>query len=385
MTMRGGEKKRGYSQRSGLCQFQLDKLLFCLLIACQLVQLTTQQDVPKDPNGRPIPINYESAFTNKEICIRNVIEGYKNKYIPFNVKKRIKQITKMYRMEKKQRKVLSPQADGGEEDGGQEWQSFADIGGNQAGARLLEMRSVSGQNIQPRKLALKRKLHPHLRKFLDENKEKLKIFGVWFSYKTLRKNPAKVISYMKEHWSRTVLKGQWYNHEASASSKFQRFLVNQFGLFKKYRSELDHCHLNVKPSLERCEGMYGKNNCLMLYAGVVHKKCPQGLERVGCCSCATPCPSDFYRDDFYYCIRSKFYRLDQYHTEKECVNEQHSCRKYKNKFIGHCAAGFEQEDKIPVCRTLCPGGWTQIERSLECLKPTIVSLGTPFIWIKSDN
>lgn len=338
-----------------------------------------------DPAGRPIPINFESAFTNKEICIRNVIEGYKNKYIPFNVKRMIKKITKMYRMERKRRKNLVNQVDSAEDDGGSDWQSFADVGGNQAGnSRRLEMVNAFENAAKPRLLKLK-KIHPHLKKFIHENREKLKIFGVWFTYKTLRRSPAKVINYMKRHWSRTVLKGQWYNHEASASSKFQRFLVNQFGLFKKYRTELDHCHLNVKPSLERCEGMYGKNNCLVLYAGVVHKKCPDGLVRVGCCSCATPCPQNFYRDDFYYCVRSKVYALDQYHTETECTAEQHSCQKRGSRYIGHCAAGFQQEGQLPRCRVLCPTGWKQIENSFECLKPTIISLGTPFIWIKSDN
>jgi len=287
-------------------------------------------------------------------------------------------------MEKKQRKALSPLSDLDDESG-QDWRTAADIGGNPAGnSRRLESVSIF-PTMRKGRILKKNQLHPHLRKFLDENKDKLKIFGVWFTYRVLKYNPGKVINYMKEHWSRTVLKGQWYNHEASATNKFQQFLVNQFGLFKKYRTELDHCHLNTKPSMERCETIYGKDNCLILYAGVVHKKCPEGLERVGCCSCATPCPKNFYSDDFYYCLRSKVYKLDIYHTEKECIAEQHTCHQISNKFIGQCAAGFEQVQNTLDCRTLCPGGWRGIEKSIQCQKPTIVSLGTPFIWIKSDN
>lgn len=119
---------------------------------------------------------------------------------------------------------------------------------------------------------------------------------------------------------------------------------------------------------------------------MVSKKCPNGLQRIGCCSCGLPCPSNYFKAKGFYCLRDRKYSLDKFKTKKECsIQYKSTCMKIKvnsgNYWVPGCAHGFKREGSI--CRILCPNGYKKYKG--KCVRKGIISLGTPFVWIKSDK
>ena len=58
------------------------------------------------------------------------------------------------------------------------------------------------------------------------------------------------------------------------------------------------------------------------------------------------------------------------------------CRQTKKgEFVPACVKGFSAEGA--QCRIDCPKGYKVIKG--RCARKGIVSLGTPFLWIASDN
>lgn len=327
-------------------------LLVMILTMQSVVQTKFQKPVLRGSNQYAI----NNAFTGKEICVLKVVNKYKMHFLKYVLYRRAKSVMRLYKLEHSRRKsdrlhsLYESKSD---------WNS-----------RALVNPEVKQYNKM------------HLHKFIKKMGSKMKIFGRVFTYKEL-KNKYSTLKKLRENWIRTVRKGSSFNIESSLAANIQNLLMHQFGLPKKYQMQLSRCKLNTISSMQKCQKMYGPDSCVVLYSGVVHKKCPQGLERVGCCSCAPACPNNHFIDNLYFCKPKENYKLDQYHTLSECQKEQKSCMKFEEKFTGECKPGFERDRDFPECRAQCPQGWKEINES--CLKPGIISLGTPFVWDKSDN
>lgn len=303
-----------------------------------------------------------NAFTGKEICVLKVLNLYKMHYLKYVFYKRAKMIKKLYNLERQRRKYdrLHSEEIENEDTGENTW-------------------TESRRLVRKTEIEFNKK---HLRQFIKKMGDKMKIFGKVFTYKQLKRKK-ETLRKIRKNWVSTVARGSAFNRESTLSRDIQNLLMHQFGLARMYKRRLTHCNLNTQPSLARCEQMHGTGSCETLYSGVVHKKCPKGLQRVGCCSCAPPCPIHHFKDDNYFCTPKKNYKLDLYYTKSECQLEQKNCIKVGSKFTGVCKAGFHQVKDSLECRVDCPKGWTVENNS--CLKPGIISLGTPFVWIKSDN
>lgn len=310
-------------------------------------------------------IDVKSSLTNKEKCVSNILAMYRNNYIKYIVKLRTRLIKRLYIIERKNKYWRQRTQQEGTEDKKSDWSRGINDEARTDGRRLLNKLTKDEEAA-----------------FIKKMGDKVKIFGKVFTEKEI-KRPAEILADFKKHWIITLLKGQTFNRESKVASNIQSFLVNQFNLHRRYKSELRRCFLNEKPSMERCESMYGKNSCELLYSGVVHKRCPEGTQRVGCCSCAAPCPSKFYKSENYFCLRSQHYYLDRYSTQAECQQEHKICSQLGNLFYGNCITGFTREAETNICKVNCPAGWAIHDG--KCIKPNITSLGTPFVWIKSDN
>lgn len=294
-------------------------------------------------------------FTAKERCVLRVANLFKSKYLKYVVMRRAKRIADYYRLEKLRRKSFGYR---------RIWDPSRD---------LKVKKKLSNQDAYIRQ---------HIRQFIKKMGKRMQIFGKVYSEKSVN-NPEKLLRHIRHNWINALRVDTSNNKESILGSEIQNMLIHQFSLRKRYKTELEHCHLSVKPSLKRCEKMNGKGSCEVLYSGVVHKKCPSGLWRVGCCSCAPKCPDSHFVEDHYFCRPKQSYQLDVYVTETECVKEQGTCELYGDRYIGQCKNGFKKADDLPACQVECPKGWTGLQE--KCLKPGIVSLGTPFVWIKSDD
>lgn len=325
-----------------------------VVLASETLSKTTVK-LPKLLGSNQFAIN--DAFTGKEKCILKTLNMYKMHFLKFVLYHRAKEITQLYKLELSKR-------------------HFDRIRG--MNRQYNDWQNSRGLTNQATKSFNK----IHLQKFIKKMGPKMKIFGKLFTYKQL-KLKYKTLKKLRGNWVSTIRRGRTFNVESSRAADIQNMLMHQFGLPKKYRMRLTHCKLNSKPLMDKCQNMYGSNTCEVLYSGVVHKKCPKGMERVGCCSCAPPCPAHHFKDDHYFCKPKKSYQLDLYSTLSECKLEQIECSKVEDKYTGNCKAGFERDAELPQCRAQCPQGWKEIKES--CLKPGILSLGTPFVWDKSDN
>ena len=341
--------------------------LIFVLQALQIQAATTKQSFASN-----------DAFTPKEHCILNVLNGYRNRYLKFQVKLKSKKIMNMFTMERKLRAWRKKMGLEHEQDLQTDWSS-------ESNSRALRSRSlrISRRSRRTNFNDPYSKFAVSDRKFAKSMGDKIKIFGRLFTPEQL-KDQKGITEYIQKKWVSSLRRGKYFNQESFLASEMQDFMVNQFNLYKRYRIELSHCKLNTDPSMKRCESQYGKGNCEVMYSGVVHNKCKEGLQRVGCCSCASPCPSSQYVDDNYYCQPAKTYHLDVFHNKAECEKQHSKCSLINNRYVADCVAGFERMGDQLECRITCPQGWKKTE-SGKCLKPHIVSLGTPFIWIKSDN
>ena len=316
-------------------------------------------------------VQSSDAYTSKEKCVLNILEAYKQHHIGFMVKLRSKKILKLYNLEHKLKSWNSKMKENSLESAGVNgWE----------GRRLLakggwksKARYHSGHEVND----------PHLKAFIRKQGANMLLFGKLYSKSTLRKQH-QLLAKIRKNWVSTLIKGKSYNQESFHASEIQNFLVNQYNLHQQYKADLEKCRLNTTSSLLRCESLYGRGTCEMLYPGVVHKKCPAGLQRVGCCSCAPGCPnSSFYQEDNYYCVPFKVYSLDPYITQSECEKTHPKCSQVEGRFVGACKTGFTLIADSIECQVDCPKGWAVEEQ--KCRKPDIVSLGTPLVWIKSDN
>ena len=323
-----------------------------------------------------------NALTGKEQCVKSVVNMYKHHYIPYIIRRKAKKILQLYRLERKLRAYSKRMRNSGNEDlSVPDWRSSeeqVDTTRRKGETRRLTMRRRSA-------LLRRRKFrNAHLRAFIKRMGYKMKLFGKVYKPKELR-NYHKLIKKISRNWFKTLTHGKWYNQESVDGAAIERMLIHQYSLKMRYQQMLTHCHLNMTPSIERCEHMHGKGECSVLYSGVVHRKCPPGMVRVGCCSCATPCPSGLFKEDFFFCARHRRYKLDRFHLKSECEATHKKCHEYHRSFIPDCKEGFSLQPHDGSCLVNCPHNWKQMNNAARCLKPTIISLGTPFVWIKADN
>ena len=329
------------------------------------------------------PTNFFSKmdYTPKESCLMGIVDSYKERYIRFMVNMKSKEIIRLYDLEKKLEKWNKRM----------KTDRFEDEVPVVGEARRLEVFSgkqkgnfeAHKKNRYFRQFSSKDTKNHHLADFIRKQGQKMLLFGKLYSRKAL-KNQTHLLEKIRTNWVSTLIRGKSYNQESYYLSQIQNLLVNQFNLHKRYKTELIKCRLNNAPSVSRCESLYGSQACEVIFPGVVHKKCPVGLQRVGCCSCAPSCPNpSFFTEDNYYCRPTKVYRLDPYTTKVECEMNHQKCEEIEGRFIGQCKAGFTRIPDSIECRVNCPDGW--VEEEQKCRKPNIESLGTPFLWIKSDN
>ena len=138
------------------------------------------------------------------------------------------------------------------------------------------------------------------------------------------KREKKLVSYLRNHWQRMLTyKNRWLYREIDIHYQLNSALIYFDSFPKLYKIRLEQCQLNMHPSILRCESLHGKGNCEKLTPTMVHKKCPFGSSRVGCCSCAKVCPDSMFKPKGYYCLRTKSYKLDTFKTLTECQLQNH--------------------------------------------------------------
>lgn len=193
----------------------------------------------------------------------------------------------------------------------------------------------------------------------------------------------KLIRYLRRNWFKMIAyRKRWLYREVRDANDINTALYYFNNFPKKYRIRLDRCKLNLQPAIGRCESLYGKGNCEKLSPTMVHRKCPKGMLRVGCCSCAKPCPQKYFKTKGYYCLRTRVYKLDKFKTEKECKRQNKGqCYKAGGMFVPNCAKGFLREGQN--CRIACPKDYKMYHG--KCGRLDITSMGSPFIWIHSDK
>lgn len=171
------------------------------------------------------------------------------------------------------------------------------------------------------------------------------------------------------------------------------FALSHFKIFPPdIKIRMNACRLNLSRALNRCERLSGAGNCYKISPTMVQKRCPNGMTQIGCCSCVSKCPNNFYKENGPFCKRERIYELDPFETEDECIKHHKKCEKHNRKkgmttvYTARCRPGFEDFHNLKgkiFCRVGCPENWKR--KGLNCIKPGLVDLGTPYLWIKSDN
>lgn len=212
---------------------------------------------------------------------------------------------------------------------------------------------------------------------------KVKLLFLHVNLRKLRRR-YRLVKYMRRNWFKMLgYKRRWLYKEVRdvTSINTALFYFNNFP--KKYRIRLARCKFNLKPAFKRCESLHGKGNCEKITPTMVHRVCPKGRGRIGCCSCGKPCPQKYYKAKGFYCLRTRFYNLDKFRTLKECErqNKKGHCQKIGKFYLPFCAQGFIQE-KL-ACRIACPKGYKM--HHSKCRRLEITSMGSPFLWIHSDK
>lgn len=148
------------------------------------------------------------------------------------------------------------------------------------------------------------------------------------------------------------------------------------------KDKIKACGISLQGALQRCEAAHGSGNCETdaMYA---QKKCPTGLARIGCCTCAPACPTGFDEKTLF-CIKPAADKSAQYNTQAECENlSKKTCEQWVLDFwVPRCTSGFVRVGS-DQCIAMCPEGWKDTSR--HCHKPTTVQLGAPFVWQSRDN
>ena len=220
------------------------------------------------------------------------------------------------------------------------------------------------------------------RRWKRRRRMKAKLMFLHLNLRRLRRR-YRLVKYMRRNWYKMIsYKKRWLYREVREMNDINTALYYFKNFPKKYRIRLSRCKLNLKPSMERCDSLHGKGNCVKLSPAMVHSKCPKGMVRVGCCSCAKPCPKKYFKTRGYYCLRTRVYKLDKFKTAKECKLQNHGkCYKASKAWVPSCAKGFLREGQN--CRIACPKGYKMFHG--KCGRLDITSLGSPFTWIHSDK
>ena len=249
------------------------------------------------------------------------------------------------------------------------------------------------QRPQPRRRRYLKKKKPHMQN----------LFGLRIHKSTLNRR-SRAYHLLKNHW-RSVFSNTFKsrNHEIFAEDQIWYMLNYYDRLPLKYKMSIKNCNLNMTPAIQRCESLYGKKSCKMISPTMVQKQCSADKEQIGCCECAKSCPKGTFETKGFYCTKVKYYAILNFNSldecnkynnsgtasKKEAKNESSSCTKVKeNVFQPNCKPGFSKEiiNGQNSCLVKCPEGFSQHRRNkLRCLRPGRESLGTPFIWIKSDK
>lgn len=141
------------------------------------------------------------------------------------------------------------------------------------------------------------------------------------------------------------------------------------------------CGLNLTPAKERCEGVYGKDNCEQMSPAAFQTKCDKYFKRVGCCHCAMECP-DGYTEDDYHCIKPEQKTTKVYNSKKDCASSSKNCEQRGSKFTPACGIQFKRVG-VNNCLPVCPEGWH--DEGKRCRKPADYRMAQPFLWQQGDN
>jgi len=150
------------------------------------------------------------------------------------------------------------------------------------------------------------------------------------------------------------------------------------------KTDVWSCGLNLSNAIKRCESVNGAGACESVTPTFVHKICPKGSMRMGCCTCSIVCPNTFnFVDGGVFCVKHFKYTEKIYTDIAECrrVNIQ-DCQNIGGKFVAPCRAGFSRVG-LDLCIPSCPADWEDLGD--RCLKPKNINLGAPFAWLNGDN
>jgi hypothetical protein len=150
------------------------------------------------------------------------------------------------------------------------------------------------------------------------------------------------------------------------------------------KTDIWGCGLNLSSASKRCERVHGTDACEVVTPTFVHKRCPQGFVRMGCCTCTKACPDSFvFVDAGLYCEKNFKYSEKRFQTAEECrIKNFQDCENIEGLFLAPCRKGFKRVG-IDLCMPECPESWTDLGD--KCLKPEPIELGTPFAWTNGDN
>ena len=174
------------------------------------------------------------------------------------------------------------------------------------------------------------------------------------------------------------------NSDLSYTDSVNKMLLFFGELEDTTKTDIWGCGLNLSGAINRCEAVNGKDACEVVAPTFVHKACPEGTVRTGCCSCTKVCPDSIaFIDSGLYCDKNFQYNVKIYTSINECrKNTTETCQKIGSLFSPKCRDGFMRVG-LDLCLPSCPADW--IDLGDKCLKPTADSLGSPFAWTNGDN
>jgi len=80
---------------------------------------------------------------------------------------------------------------------------------------------------------------------------------------------------------------------------------------------LRYMNLDIINAMNRCENMNGTGNCENVWYILAVKKCPEGYNRLGCCTCVKSCPAG-YKEVGELCKMPTNIKDGKYPTLKAC-------------------------------------------------------------------
>jgi len=150
---------------------------------------------------------------------------------------------------------------------------------------------------------------------------------------------------------------------------------------------LRYLNLDINNAMKRCENMNGYGNCENVWYIMAVKKCPEGFNRLGCCTCVKSCPEG-YKENGELCMMPKNIKNSKYPTLKACrvdnPKRKNDCMLWGQRLYGlKCQKGTKRNEQ-GKCTPVCPKGWPVYKKD-SCIKIGTIRIPDYYLWMNADG